>query len=392
VQRDVLDLASSVYLADRHIPRERGVDAGRNVAISIALREPDSFDPAALSSLLNYLAADSVSFRIHHRTERDTGAEAQSSPGRADQDVVCLLSGGADSFGGAIDACESGLSPAIIGHYTSDSTHQSKLADAIQRHYKRNMARCFVGSLQTPGGGLAKNPADPSMRLRSFLYLSLATTIAASSGIDEVRMSENGIMTPGIPFAPSRVGPYTTRTTHPVFVENFCKWYGSLADGPVQVLNPFAYMTKSEILTQIDARGFGKKLRETVSCFRRQYAMRWHSDHCGVCVPCLLRRAAFIHSGLEAYDARKGYVADFLDLDNLPEIGRVDLFDVAAFSTDFSEMSDNDLTFKYVELLRLVDPDRIAKTVQTLRRFSREFLEVLQDRAAANLKVALGIR
>ncbi len=230
------------------------------------------------------------------------------------------------------------------------------------------------------------------MRLRSFLYLTLAATVATALDAKEIWMSENGIMTPGIPFSPSRIGPYSTRTTHPIFVDEFSRWYSGLAKYQVNVHNPFEYSTKSEIIRKINNRGFASDLRKTVSCFRRQFAMRKGASHCGYCVPCLVRRVSFIFPNLEADDTPDGYIADFLDFDKVPQNGKSDLVDLASFSMDFDQLSPGNLGLKYVDLYGLRDTDRIKKTIETLRRFGHEFLDVLQTHGKPNLKSALGIQ
>ncbi len=138
LQRDILDLASCIYLADRHTQRQSGTGAARMLRILIALRQPESQDPTALSTLLRNLSSDYVSFALVKRRVRDETAQTDKTPVQYANDSVCLLSGGVDSFGGAIEACEKGLSPAILGHYTSDSKPQKQLAGSISHHYRRD--------------------------------------------------------------------------------------------------------------------------------------------------------------------------------------------------------------------------------------------------------------
>ncbi len=390
VQKDILDIASCLYVADRHSQRESGSDAVRDLRVLIGLRRPDKFDPTELSRLLRNLSLDRISFTIEKR-KRDKKGDSRDRSEPVERDVVCLLSGGVDSFGGAIEACEKNRNPILLSHYTSDANPQLQLMHSLDAHYQRQLPGILVGNLQTAGRGLAGRPVESSMRLRSFLYLALASTVATAVHAKEIWMSENGIMTPGIPFSPSRVGPYTTRTTHPVFVEEFSGWYSRLLGQPLTVYNPFAYSTKSEIIRRVSDAGFAEDLRGTVSCFRRQYAVRHGSNHCGYCVPCLIRRVSFLSAGMDSYDDPSGYLTDCFDLDAIPQGGLADVADLALFSTNFDQMPEDALRFNYVELYDLREGTRIERTIETLKRFAHEFLDVLSRQAKPNLKAALGI-
>ncbi len=391
LERDLLDLAEAVYLADRNTQRPLGANNLKNIRILIALRRPDKFDPDRVSNILRQLSMDRIRFEIRRRQSEDDEEENVGESLLDNCDMICLVSGGVDSFGGLIQALRSEFSPAIVSYYTSDSTHQRAVGNAVNQRFSIATPQVLIGGLNKRNGVFSiRNLKDTSMRLRSFLYLALAIATAASEDIDRIWMSENGIMTPGIPFSPSRVGPYTTRTTHPAFVREFTKWYRDIAGANLCISNPLEYMTKAEIVRYILDEGFAQYLGSTNSCFRKQYAMRKRHNHCGYCVPCLIRRTAFLSADAERFDDPGGYLKDCFDIKGLSSEGRADMIDLATFAQNCRTQSpDNLITRDCPDLLDLGERSMIYRTVDTLKRFSSEFLAVIERYGKANLKTVL---
>lgn len=109
-------------------------------------------------------------------------------------------------------------------------------------------------------------------------------------------MSENSLISINPPLTPARIGSLSTRTTHPVFLGLF-KELLEAAELRVNVRNPYQLKTKGEMLRECRDQAFLQKYAaETTSCGR--FARNgWR--HCGRCLPCLIRRAAFHRWGEE---------------------------------------------------------------------------------------------
>ncbi len=385
-----MDVGGAIYLADRNIPRGSGAGALRLIRILIPLRDPDRFDSVSLTRLLRELVSDRVIFRFVRSSaseEREPEPEMEDVP----ENTTCLISGGVDSLGGAVRAINEGLAPLLVSHYTSESLPAREVADALNVYSGDTLRHALIGTLAVRGQRITELQPDTSMRLRSFLYLSLAGVVSSRLGIRRLWMTENGILTPGIPFSPSRVGPYTTRTTHPEFVDNYGTWFTGVTGHSLQIRNPHAFSTKAEILLDIRDQGVADVLRSTVSCFRRQYALRQGVGHCGYCVPCMIRRTAFIYCDMEGYDDPRGYLANLFDVEELPPSGKVDLVDMVSFCRDFLSLPENQLRFRHVDLLNLGTETAISDSIDTLRRFANEFLGVLSARGSNRLKELAGL-
>lgn len=155
------------------------------------------------------------------------------------------------------------------------------------------------GDVNVPGQG------EATLRSRSFLFLALAVFVTGRQEQAEpvaIQMSENGLIALNPSLTASRVGSCSTRTAHPYFLKSF----GDLITGlgiAHAIHNPYADKTKGQMIEGCRARKFAEQhIGSSVSCahpHRRQGWIRRKAGHCGYCVPCLYRRAAFHRVGLD---------------------------------------------------------------------------------------------
>jgi hypothetical protein len=105
---------------------------------------------------------------------------------------------------------------------------------------------------------------------------------------------ENGFMAMNPPLTGARLGSLSTRTAHPEFL---ARLQGVLdaAGLRVRIENPYRAMTKGEMLAGCtDQPLLEAEAARSTSCGRFQ---RFNYKHCGRCVPCQVRRAAFLTCG-----------------------------------------------------------------------------------------------
>jgi hypothetical protein len=89
-----------------------------------------------------------------------------------------------------------------------------------------------------------------------------------------------------------------------------------------KLILPYRYKTKGEVLKECKDRKLMEELIfETNSCGKFQ---RHGLRHCGVCVPCLVRRAAFLEAGLQD-TTQKGYHYDNISKSNSRDLAAVAL-------------------------------------------------------------------
>ena len=285
---DLLSLALSVICADTAEQRGESPDGWtRQIALKVAVSEPDFWNAhqGLIEDQLKFLTTDVWQLEF---TGRGLFPKPPKDPVFPSEDCVALLSGGLDSFIGAVDLAAKGKNPYLVSQVsTGDKYTQLNFASKI-------------------GGGLshlqlnhnAKYPGDNerSQRARSIIFLAygvlVATTLRHYKDDQNVALyvCENGLISINPPLTPTRLGSLSTRTTHPIFIDMFQELLDA-AELTVTVKNPYQFKTKGEMLSDCRDQAFlAKHAAETTSCGR--YARNgW--QHCGRCLPCLIRRAAF---------------------------------------------------------------------------------------------------
>jgi hypothetical protein len=153
-----------------------------------------------------------------------------------------------------------------------------------------------------PKGFVADSGVEESTRGRSFLFF--ACGVFAGSGLRAeftLRVPENGLIALNVPLDPLRLGSLSTRTTHPFYIACWNKLLQILGI-PGKVENPYWAKTKGEMVAECANPELLKQLvPKSMSCSSPTKA-RWQGhgvEHCGYCLPCLIRRAA-IRRGLGA--------------------------------------------------------------------------------------------
>jgi hypothetical protein len=123
-----------------------------------------------------------------------------------------------------------------------------------------------------------------------------AAAFAASSFPHEMTITvpENGLISLNVPMDPLRLGSLSTRTTHPFYMARWNELLDLLAI-PGRVATPYQYRTKGEMLAACgDQELLRRCIAQSMSCSSPTKG-RWIGrsiEHCGYCVPCLIRRAS----------------------------------------------------------------------------------------------------
>ena len=102
---------------------------------------------------------------------------------------------------------------------------------------------------------------------------------------------ENGFIAINPPLTGSRLGSLSTRTAHPEFLNRIRELLAA-ADLRVKIVNPYEHRTKGEMLRSCGDQALLKAYAaRSVSCGRYRV---FNYNHCGRCVPCQVRRAAYL--------------------------------------------------------------------------------------------------
>lgn len=357
IAKDLLELAAVLYVADTSIGRGEtdvyGRSWQRRIHIIMPVRNVQHWQAnrELLSELVTYLSGDAsitFDFRRHSRPKVSPTflPFPPSAPGFQGANRIVLFSGGLDSLAGAADLIAKGEIPLLISHRSSPprTTLQKTLGEALGPKAKRKLPGIGVWVTRKD-----KEAVDNSQRLRSFLYLALATIAAYELQIDSVLYCENGITTFNLPLSHQRIGSRSTRTTNPKVIRLFSLLVERVMNRTIRFENPLVFWTKRQVverLIQLDCAGM---IKTALSC-TRTYRVEKIKRHCGICFPCLTRRFAVVAAKAEDYDPIEDYVKDPFR-DSLAEgAERGNAVDLVNFNLEVRERSLEGLFHRFPQL------------------------------------------
>lgn len=294
---DFLTIALSVIAGDTFVSRKDTVDGWtREISIALSLNDPTPWNQIKplIEKAIHFLSGDIWHFDFYD------GGFTPSVSAKGDQfekligfDCACLFSGGLDSAIGAIDLRADHKKPLLVSHsYPGDAKHQNEVSTALVW----NMYRFSANADPHLHDGIN----EITMRTRSIGFLAFG--IIAASVIEKVNhimnpilyVPENGFISLNVPLTPRRVGSLSTRTTHPYFIASIQEILDHVGLH-CRIVNPYQFLTKGEMVKQCkDTDLLRRVIDKTVSC------SHWKRRHqqCGVCVPCIIRRAAVLEGNI----------------------------------------------------------------------------------------------
>lgn len=296
-----------VYAADRIVLRKEFQDAWtRDICLNIPVLELEKWIGVRehLIQMLNFLTGDhwTINFIKRNLTKEEElfkEKRLENDKSLNNIDKVCMFSGGLDSFVGAIDVLTHSKDCVFVSHYGGGkgaAEYQSFLKGEMVKHFGVNISQ-FFGFY-----AVARGSAEDTMRSRSFMFFSHAICIASTfNKMMPVIIPENGLILLNIPFTNSRLGSSSTRTTHPNYMEIFRELLKKL-DINVILKNPYQFYTKGEMLLKCSDKVFLEhNIENTMSCSHPDQGRRYketEAQHCGYCLPCLIRRAAVLRADM----------------------------------------------------------------------------------------------
>jgi len=299
---DLLHLGMAVYSADLRVNRKYAADRWtRNIVIHLPVSNPGrwSTTSATLVRMLGFLTGDRWQIEFRQRAVPPPARPGQLRLNNVQ--AVSLFSGGLDSLVGAIDLLATGRFVALVGHHGAGVTNsiQANVLNSLVQRYRPTVAP-FMFYVQPPRS--AADDGERSMRSRSILFLCLGAAVAATLGGGQpLVVAENGLISLNVPLTPSRSGSSSTRTTHPHFLALFRSLLVDIGLG-VPIDTPYRFLTKGEMLQRCTAPDVLRATAlATMSCSHPEAGrFRGHSpgNHCGYCVPCIIRRASLHAAGL----------------------------------------------------------------------------------------------
>lgn len=314
---DFTTIALAISAADKAVLRKKSADGWtRIIDISIHLQQPSVWDRKRndLESLLRFLTGDF--WTLHFLPGGLAPPKAHMKKEFDDIDCVCLLSGGVDSLIGAINLSAVGKKPYFVSQIVrGDKATQKKFAAELGAKNRHCHWSCTIKHY---------GETEKSTRARSIVFFAYA--LLAASAITskqdcpvDIFVPENGFISLNIPLGPGRIGSLSTKTTHPVYIAGLQSIWDAVGIH-AKLIQPYQYKTKGELIAECANQEMLLKLiGASTSCGKYQ---RHNLTHCGVCVPCLVRRAAFLRAQLTD-TTEKGYLYEQLAYSSSKDVAAV---------------------------------------------------------------------
>ena len=327
---DLFVIASLVYGIDILLPRESfGFDGwSREIEVAFPVENTTLFEngKGALEKTLNFLTGDiwSISFEqrsIKYLYRYGKKQKVYSDNFRKKHKVVNLFSGGLDSLIGAINQLHSSDDCVCLVSHTDSmfkgaKSDQEDILKVLRRKYCHNHYLPTRVDMEKHDVNGDKYHKETTLRSRSFLFLSMAVLVADSiDTVMPVHIPENGTISLNYPLTPSRRSTCSTRTTHPHFLQLMQIFLQSIGLNHC-IVNDYQTCTKGEMVENCtDREMLLATYKYSCSCgkrgTRKDIRDDAHASHCGVCMPCIYRRAA-LHKinvsetvGTDVFNAQK---------------------------------------------------------------------------------------
>lgn len=285
-------VGSAIFLADRTVTRN-DLRQQRQIHLIVPIPDVDLANAAReqFTGLANFVTGDDWRFKFEHDPTEPPDVDR-----RYEADEVALLSGGLDSFCGA-----------LIGGTTDRLFLAHNDASVIK--YSQNNSFDWIPHLDEARHVSVRLTArrpfnrEPSRRSRSILFMALGVALADAAGARTLEVPENGFTSLNPPLAANRGGVLTTRSTHPLSFHLATDLIRALQLSTV-LSNPYEWLTKGELIRNA-AAVVGPRVVEdgaahTLSCAKSNLILRGktYGRNCGLDYACVVRRAGMLASGL----------------------------------------------------------------------------------------------
>jgi 7-cyano-7-deazaguanine synthase in queuosine biosynthesis len=383
LEEDLLILASAIFACDLAFKRGQRENVPRKIELTVPVINHAAFNSILdeLRYTLLVLSHDAWDIRFIRKigTPESSRNWSKDVTGK-----VLLFSGGLDSFAAAILYGEAGENVQLVSHITANrvvSSSQETLFAYLQDRFSNQFNRIAfrISGRSKPAAGFpfpSDRDREESQRTRSFLFLSLAALTARRRGLsDVILIAENGQMAIHLPLTAGRISAFSTHTAHPEFVHEMGNLLSTLLSHPIHIENPFLYQTKGEVIRNL-LENHQATFKDTVSCWKASRVTSAH-NHCGICIPCLVRRIAVEAQGYEISEYQRDILREDVGELSPEDDGKRNLMDLLEFVHIFnSSVTQASLENLYPELINeWIDT---ARAVEMYRRFAAEAHSVVE--------------
>jgi len=302
---DLIDLAVSIYVADRWAKAKKGFP--RAIVVRLPVRTDEILDsqdiPQTLHQMLHWFTGDNWSFEFVRHTGAGRRSERQytmrmSANSKSPKAEVALWSGGLDALAGLCNRADqdiaerfvlvgTGAKPAVWG---LQDRVCSRLRERVEFHIDPVRLQ-----IELRGDEHSESRNRNLNRARGAVFLLLGSAYALLEQQTALAIYENGPGALNLPFRASEVGLDHSRGVHPLSLAWISQLVSTISGTDFVVHNPFIGWTKAEMCRVFNKMNLSAVAVITQSCDR---APRSKIKQCGTCSSCILRRQALLASGI----------------------------------------------------------------------------------------------
>lgn len=299
---DVMIIGLMVYIADMKISRRKQSQDSwtREITLSIPVyNEQWQEYKMVLERLLKFLTGDIWKLKFEKREIEF--AEQDKQECRSDKyKIASLFSGGMDSLIAAINYMEQGQPTLLVSHAGEPRVRswQTDLLRILDEGYPEIPHENAYLWTSLSDIELPEADEDKNQRSRSFLFIAIAIfAMSGTKNCTRLLMPENGLIALNVPLDCTRIGSHSTRTTHPFYL----KLWNEISENlfGFSISNPYWNKTKGEMAAEcLNKDKLKEAIEKSFSCSSVNNAniRSGHAQHCGHCLPCIIRRAAMYHA------------------------------------------------------------------------------------------------
>lgn len=330
---DWIDVALATYVSDRlslrRALRKRNTSTwSRTFRLTVPVRVLDVWRrdavQTALQSVLRFLTDDAWHIEFVQRNEPGRRSETESYllPMPLRRPVhVALLSGGLDSFAGAVTQLN--VLPDHSFVFVSGATNsrhkhaQREQVRVLARQTHQEVCHVVVPFGFNWHGKVRETIQESTQRTRGFVFLTLGAVTAIAANASGLNVYENGVGAINLPYDATQLGTANSRGVHPLTLLFMGDFAEQLTGRAFRFENPYLFVTKAQMCRDSHVQLLAPSVNLTFSC--DGFPVRAHNrPQCGSCTSCLLRRLSLECAGLSAYDCGSRYIIDLSNSQTTP--------------------------------------------------------------------------
>ena len=304
---DAIIFGVLVYMADMKISRRSQAQDSWSREISLTIPVSDErwgLYKELFERMLKFLTGDfwSIEFtRRHEKLSQEDRFESRTDKYK----IASLFSGGMDSLIASINYMEKKQPTLLVSHAGEARVRhwQTDLISILDEKYGDIPHGNAYYWTNLDGVVFPEAGTDLNQRSRAFLFITIALfSMSGTKGCTKLLMPENGLIALNVPLEYLRIGSHSTRTTHPFYLKLWNEVISNIFG--FSISNPYWNKTKGEMAFEcLNKEVLKSAMGQSFSCssVNSVSIQSGKSNHCGHCLPCIIRRAA-MHKAFDDFD------------------------------------------------------------------------------------------